>query len=203
MKTCKVDGCNCEVTRYPKQQLCNKHYTQIYRYGKILDRTSKDKNEIVLYEDYAEIILYNKNQDEVGRALIDIEDVEKVKNYKWYKDSRGYAYCGTSKKSLHRLIIEAPKGKSVDHINHDRLDNRKCNLRICTSSQNSMNRRKLDRNTSGHVGVCYKPKINKWQAYITVNRKPIHLGYYKNIEEAIEARKQAEIKYFGEYRNKE
>ena len=200
MKTCKVNGCN---NKHYCKGYCKKHYVQIQRHGKILDRTSKDKNEIVLYEDYAEIILYNKNQDEVGRALIDIEDVEKVKNYKWYKNCRGYVSCGTPKKLLHRLIMDAPKGKSVDHINHDRLDNRKCNLRICTSSQNSMNRRKLDRNTSGHVGVCYKPKINKWQADITVNRKPIHLGYYKNIEEAIEVRKEAEIKYFGEYRNKE
>ena len=70
MKKCKVKGCNCEVTRYPKQQLCDKHYTQMYRYGKILDRTSKDKNEIVLHDNYAEIILYNKKQEEVARAII-------------------------------------------------------------------------------------------------------------------------------------
>ena len=202
MTKCRIDKCNNEVTRYPKAGLCDKHYVQLYRYGKILDRTKNDKNEIVIYDDYAEIILYNKKQEEVARAIIDLDDIERVKDYKWYMDGRGYAFCGTTRKLLHRLIINAPKNKMVDHINHNRLDNRKSNLRICTSSQNNMNRSKTSRNTSGHVGVCYKPKINKWQAYITVNRKPIHLGYYKNIEEAIEARKQAEIKYFGEYRNK-
>ena len=202
MKKCKVIGCNCEVTRYPKQQLCDKHYMQMYRHGKILDRTKNDKNEIVIYDDYAEIILYNKKQEEVARAIIDLDDIERVKDYKWYMDGRGYAFCGTTRKLLHRLIINAPKNKMVDHINHNRLDNRKSNLRICTSSQNNMNRSKTSRNTSGYVGVCYKPKINKWQAYITVNKKSIHLGYYNTPEEANEVRKQAEIKYFGEFRNK-
>ena len=65
-----------------------------------------------------------------------------------------------------------------------------------------MNKSISKNNTSGTPGVCYRQREKKWLAYITVNRKPIHLGYYKNLEDAIEARKQAEIKYFGEYRNK-
>ena len=103
---------------------------------------------------------------------------------------------------LHRLVMDCPNDMVVDHINHNRLDNRKENLRICNSSQNNMNRNKNNRKTSGYTGVCYKPKINKWQAYIKEKKKPIHLGYYNTPEEANEIRKQAEIDYFGEYRNK-
>lgn len=200
MKTCKAENCN---NKHYCKGYCKKHYVQIQRHGKILDRTSKDKNEIVLHDDYAEIILYSKKQEEVARTIIDLDDIDKVKNYKWYLDGRGYVYCGTIRNSLHRLIINCPEDKVIDHINHNKLDNRKSNLRTCTQQQNTINRSKTSRNTSGYVGVCYKPKINKWQSYITVNKKPMHLGYYNTLEEAIEVRKQAEIKYFGEYRNKE
>ena len=202
MTKCRVDKCNHEVTRYPKTGLCDKHYVQLYKHGKILNRTNRDPNEIIEHEDYAEIVLYNKKQEEVSRALIDLEDIDKVKDLKWYMDSRGYAFNGKKRILLHRLVMDCPDDMIVDHINHNRLDNRKENLRTCNSSQNNMNRNKTNRTTSGYTGVCYKPKINKWQAYITVNKKPIHLGYYNTPEEANKIRKQAEIKYFGEYRNK-
>ena len=202
MKTCKVDGCNCEVTRYPKQQLCNKHYTQIHKYGKILDRTSKDKNEIVLYEDYAEIILYNKKQEEVARTLIDLDDVEKVKKYKWVFSHR-YVVNGNTGLRLHRFIMNAPEDKVVDHINHNKLDNRKCNLRVCTQSQNTMNSSLRSDNTSGYTGVYWYKSRSKWLVRITVNGKCINLGYYDDLEEAVKVRKEAEIKYFGEYRRLE
>ena len=202
MTKCRVDKCNNEVTRYPKAGLCDKHYVQLYRHGKILNRTNKDPNEIIEHENYAEIVLYNKKQEEVSRALIDLEDIDKVKDLKWYMDSRGYAFNGKKRVLLHRLVMDCPNDMIVDHINHNRLDNRKENLRICNSSQNNMNRNKTNRNTSGYTGVCYKPKINKWQSYITINKKSIHLGYYNTPEEANEIRKQAEIDYFGEYRNK-
>lgn len=199
MKTCKVEGCNCK--HYCKGY-CKKHYVQMQRHGKIL-KTNREANEILIYDGYAEIILYDKSVNEKCRTLVDLDDIDRVKQYRWYLDDRGYVSCGVIRNKLHRFIMNCPGDKVIDHINHNKLDNRKSNLRICTQQQNSINRSKTSRNTSGYVGVCYKPKINKWQAYITVDRKPVHLGYYKNIEEAIEVRKQAEIKYFGEYRNKE
>ena len=81
----------------------------------------------------------------------------------------------------------------VDHINHNKLDNRKSNLRICTHQQNCMN-------VSDNVkGIHYDKSRNKWMAHI----KGKNLGRFNTKEEAIEARKQAEMDYFGEYRNKE
>ena len=198
MKTCKADGCNNKVHG---KGYCRKHYNQMHRHGKILDRTNQEPNDIIIYEDYAEVILYNRQGEEKARTLIDVEDVDRVREYKWGFNGR-YVNCGILRISLHRFIMNAPKGKLVDHINHNKLDNRKCNLRICTSSQNNMNRAKSSRNTSGNKGVCYKPKIDKWQAYITVKKQPIHLGYYNTKEEAIKVRQEAEEKYFGEYKYK-
>ena len=166
-------------------------------------RTIYDPNEIVIYDDYAEIIIYNKHCEEITRTKIDIDDVDRVKNYKWSLSSSGYIDNIKTRISLHRFIMNCPEGKVVDHINRDKLDNRKCNLRICSQSQNSMNKCKQSNNTSGYTGVYWDKKSSKWQSKIKINGKSINLGYYDDLEEAIKVRKQAEIKYFGEYRNKE
>ena len=104
---------------------------------------------------------------------------------------------------LHRFIMNAPKGKVVDHINHNKLDNRKCNLRVCTQSQNTMNSSLRSDNSSGYTGVYWYKSRSKWLVRITVNGKCINLGYYDDLEEAVKVRKEAEIKYFGEYRRLE
>ena len=196
MKICKVKGCNCKVKT---KGYCSKHYMQYRTYGKILERTRFDPNEIVEYDDHAEIILYNKQCEEVARALIDLEDIDKIKNYKWRVNDNGYVLTdikGTTKKiRLHRFIMDCPDDKVVDHINHDRLDNRKSNLRICTQQQNLMNKKS--------VGVTFDKRRNKWYAQIMHNRKHVFLGSFNTKEEAIEARKRAEIEYFGEYRNQD
>jgi len=100
---------------------------------------------------------------------------------------------------LHRLIINASEGDIADHISRNKLDNRKINIRLCTSSQNSMNRSKLSTNTSGHTGVGWSKNENMWKANICVEGKRIHLGYFTNIESAIKVREDAEHKYFKEY----
>jgi hypothetical protein len=87
----------------------------------------------------------------------------------------------------------------VDHINGNKADNRKNNLRLVTASQNLMNTKLRSDNTSGYKGVYYNKKNNKRYARITVNKKIINLGSFKNKEDAIKIRKDAEEKYFGEY----
>jgi len=87
----------------------------------------------------------------------------------------------------------------VDHINHDTSDNRKENLRICTSAQNAKNKSTPKNNTSGITGVRWVEKRGKWHSYIRVNYKRINLGYYTDFEDAVAARKQAEDLYFGDY----
>lgn len=183
--------------------MCPKHYKQMKKYGDVLDndpRCKSDPNEIIIYETHAEIILYDKNSQEIARALIDVEDVDTVKEYKWYLKKEGYVYYAKESIRLHRLIMDAQEDEIVDHINGDKLDNRKSNLRICTQQQNSCNNKKRKNNSSGTTGVYYSSKLSKWYSQITVNRKTIFLGYYNNAEDAIQARKDAETEYFGEFK---
>ena len=84
----------------------------------------------------------------------------------------------------------------LHHINGDKSDNRKSNLRFSNDLLNSHNRSTPSNNTSGCMGVSFHTKSNKWRATITVNHKHIELGEFKNIEDAIEARNIAELKYF-------
>ena len=183
--------------------MCRKHYEQFKKYGKVLDnnpRTYRDPNEIIEYEDHAEVILYNKQNEEVARTLIDLDDIDKVKQYKWCI-VKGYAVRGSDSSGIHRLIMNCPKGMVVDHINHNPLDNRKSNLRICTQRQNVINSSKRSNNTSGVTGVSWNKVKGKWMSVIVVDGKTVFLGYFKDIKYATYARKQAEMEYFGEYRN--
>lgn len=195
MKTCKVEGCN---GKHKAKGYCNKHYIQMRDFGEIR-RTRFDSNEIIEYEDHAEIVLYNKHCEEIGRTLIDLDDVDKVRSYKW-GINKGYAQSSKGI-LLHRLIMAPDDDMVVDHINHDRLDNRKENLRICSTRQNTMNQDVSKNNTSGITGVGWDKKSNKWIAYIKVNYRQITLGRFTNLDDAIQARMDAEIEYFGEYRN--
>lgn len=201
MKKCKVNGCN---NKHCAKGYCEKHYRQFKKFGHI-KRTKFDPNEIISYEKYAEMALYNKDGVEIIKTIIDSEDVDKIKKYKWYLTDSGYVstkYNGLNLR-LHRLIMDCPDNMVVDHINHNTLDNRKCNLRICTQQQNSLNKDLMTNNTSGFTGVHFDRKSKNWVAQITYNYKNICLGRFDTKEEAIEARKQAEIDLFGEYRNKE
>lgn len=200
MKKCKVEGCNCK--HYAKGY-CSKHYMQYKRHGEVPERTKYDPNKIIEYDDYAEIVLYNKDCEEVARTLIDLDDIDKVKDYKWSLLSNGYVAYKSKKIRLHRFITDCPDNMVVDHINHNPLDNRKCNLRICTQQENMMNQSINSKNTSGITGVVWNKQKNRWMAQIMCNKKNINLGLFNTKEEAIEARKQAELEYFGEYRNKD
>lgn len=96
---------------------------------------------------------------------------------------------------LHRWIMGFPDGY-IDHINNNNLDNRKENLRIVTNSQNLLNAKVRIDNKSGHKGVYFDKKRNKWVAEIKVNYKKISLGRFNLLDDAIKVRKQAEKKYF-------
>lgn len=194
-KTCSVEGCN---NKHCAKGYCDKHYRQFKKYGKT-QRTRFDSNEIIEYEDHAEVVLYNKQGEEVARTTIDLDDVDRVKKHKWYLiKSTGYVHSKTANILLHRFIMNPQDTMVVDHINHNKLDNKKSNLRICEQRQNCMNQGKRKDNTSGITGVSWDKRTNKWVVHIAANK---HIGYYNTLEEAIEARKQAEIDYFGEYRN--
>jgi len=85
-----------------------------------------------------------------------------------------------------------PRGE-VDHINGDRADNRICNLRVVSTKDNRRNAAIPRHNTSGSVGVRFKSEKRKWQAYISEGNRYVHLGYFTSRDDAIAARKQAEV----------
>jgi len=137
-------------------------------------------------------------------ALVDDDDYEKVSRLSWYVDKRGYAVNKKIKITyMHRLIMNTPKEMETDHINGNKLDNRKINLRICTKSENMRNRKKQSNNTSGYKGVFWHHKANRWRAQIVINKKAKHLGLFDTPEEAGKAYREAELKYFGEYSNRQ
>lgn len=193
-KKCSVEGCE---NKHCAKGYCGKHYNQMKRYGHILERTKYDANEIVEYEDHAEIVLYDSEGKEIARTLIDLEYTDLVKKYKWHL-THGYVFSHNFG-FLHRLIMNPTDDLVIDHINHNPLDNRRCNLRICKQQENIMNKSIQSNNTSGVTGICWIKNRNKWLAQIYVNKKNKFLGYFNTKEEAIEARRQAEIIYFGEY----
>jgi hypothetical protein len=100
---------------------------------------------------------------------------------------------------LHRFINKTPKGFDTDHKDGNTYNTRKSNLRTCTRLQNGRNLGICTSNTSGYTGVTWDKHNNKWMAYIKPYNKHITLGYFDNIEDAAEARKNAEIKYYGEF----
>jgi AP2 domain-containing protein/HNH endonuclease len=100
---------------------------------------------------------------------------------------------------LHRLIMNAPADKEVDHINGDTLDNRRCNLRICSHKENLRNQKLPKNSKSGYKGVTWYKRIKKWRSHIRLNKKQIHLGYFDDIKLAANAYNEAAIKYFGEF----
>ena len=196
VRICEVQNCN---NKHFSKGYCKKHYSQFRRLGYTLEKTCRDLNEIIDCVDHAEIITYNSKGEETARALIDLENVDIVKDYKWRLNDQGYI-VNDKVGRLHRFLTNPPDNMVVDHINHNKLDNRISNLRICTSQQNNMNTSKRSDNSSGVTGVYWDKQNNKWIASIQVNGKQIHLGYFKTKEGAVEARRQAEIEYFGEYR---
>jgi hypothetical protein len=98
-----------------------------------------------------------------------------------------------------RLIMDAGPGDIVDHRDRDTLNNQRFNLRFATKSQNMINSGLWAHNSSGYKGVVWDKARNKWRAQIKVNQRMINLGRFTNIAEAVTARDQAVVKYFGDF----
>ena len=115
-------------------------------------------------------------------------------------DDKGYVRLQYKRKKYraHRiiwLIVYGYMPKNIDHINHDRVDNRLINLRDVTHIENGRNRLIVSNNTSGVMGVCWSKNSNKWRAYIKFDGVQVSLGYHIRYSDAVDARKNAEILY--------
>ena len=100
---------------------------------------------------------------------------------------------------MHRMVIDAQHNQRVGHMNGNGLDNRKSNLRICTNAQSRMNAQKRTKGTSKYKGASWHKLEQRWISKIKMNGETIHLGYFKNEQEAAIAYDNAALKYFGEF----
>lgn len=160
----------------------------------------------------------NRWHDENVYAIIDLDDLERVRNYPytWFSQYRKeldnyYVRCTnylykkqgiSSVVFLHQFIMNA-EGKDVDHINNNTLDNRKCNLRISEHKHNTRNRHGRNRNNkSGYRNVCWDGSA--WTVQIQINGKCVHVGRFPKdqLEEAGKFAEEMRKKYYGEYAGK-
>jgi len=145
-------------------------------------------------------------------ALVDDEDHEWLSRFKWSVQqpnpqrqihyavrrqtvSRGHAIWVT----MHRQILRPVGGLEVDHINRNGLDNRRCNLRLATRTQNLQNAAKHRGGTSHFKGVCWSMRHHNWRATIKASGHYIHLGYFEDEIEAAIAYDRAALAHFGEF----
>ena len=129
-------------------------------------------------------------------ALVDDEDFDFLNQWKWYYTSHGYA--AKDKLYMHRLIMNSPKNKFIDHADTNRLNNQRENLRLCDNRQNHMNGKKHRDNKSGFKGVVFI-KDNYYTARIKANGKIVYLGIYTSPIPAAMAYDAVAIKMFGKY----
>lgn len=148
------------------------------------------------------------------KAYVDEEDYAEINQHKWHaKNDYRCVYAQRNatvneKKHgcpsvilMHRQITGFPKDKVIDHKNHNGLDNRKQNLRVCTFKQNSINQRLQENKSINYKGVCWDKSKNKFKAYFCHNGKPKHIGHFYTATEAAEAYNLKTYEVYGEYAN--
>ena len=163
-----------------------------------------DRREIEVIGDAARLPLHGRGGVFHGWAMIDAGDVDRVKSIAWTLDPRGYvagrpAGFRTST-TLHRwLMLNGEKGGPVvDHIDGDKLNNRRANLRLCSQADNTRNTRLGRNNTSGAKGVSLDVN-GKWRARIWKDRKEIRIGTFDTAEEALAAYDKAAAELHGQF----
>jgi len=143
-------------------------------------------------------------------AIVDGEDYECLSKHKWHahREHSGVYYARSNKKVvagkhvtifMHRLILNVPEGMQTDHINHDGLDNRRKNLRVCTRAQNQHNRRATKRASSRYKGVGWRMRTRKWAAYINKDGSCRFFRYFRYEVRAAKAYDEQASKLFGEF----
>lgn len=136
-------------------------------------------------------------------AVVDDDDFAVLNQHNWYYTPIGYAARnipgGKYRTILYmHKVISGNLGKSItDHINMNKLDNRKSNLRVATTTQNVLNRGLQKNNTSGCKGVSWHKKLKLWRVRVKLNGVEKSCGYFKDLESAIKRRKESELIYYS------
>lgn len=140
-----------------------------------------------------------------GFAQVDDEDFVRLSPYSWHKHHLGYAFArigaNGKKELMHRFIIDAPTGLFVDHVNGDKLDNRKINLRLCSPHDNARSKTTKSKSSSGYRGVSRNVGSKKYNAAISIDGKAVGLGRFETPEEAALAYDKKAMEVYGEFAN--
>jgi len=198
-KICQVEGCRVKTLAVG---YCQRHYAQVRKHGRVSLRTIHDPNEFVFKGDDCVIYIYNRNCKKIAETVIDIDDFQIVKDFKWCLGAYGYVCSGSGgrKKILSRYLMEPiPDGLEIDHADRDILNNRRStNLRYASISDNKANSFRSD-NTSGYKGVIFNKRLGKWSAAVQRHRTPYFLGLFISKEDAALAYNQKALELFGEF----
>lgn len=191
--------CDCGNTTVIRARCLIKSHTkscgcfQKEKVAQMVRMTKKKYNDYRVDGGLVYVKLTNSNRE----MMCDHEDWERLKDYCWMLGSGGYAVSRENGKTVffHARVIDCQNAMVRDHINRNKLDNRKCNLRIVSYQANIINSGKNICNTSGVKGVGYEKRRKKWYAKMIFGGKHIWLGYFDDFESAVKARHDAEGKY--------
>jgi hypothetical protein len=165
------------------------------RHGRILERTKYDQNPIRCNDTVCEMDLFNEYGKFRGTTIFPVRYLPEIKKHKWGMHNAGYAQDNSNAIFLHHLIIPKKKGFDIDHIDGNKLNNLDHNLRRCTHQQNNWNKKVK--------GYYWEKDRNKWVATLYMNSQKKLFKRFDTKEEAVESRRKAEQKYFGEYAYRE
>lgn len=156
-------------------------------------------------ETEVKIPVYDRKGRTVATTTIDAQDYGHLSRVRWYLSPDGYVVRHVTDENgrkvtirLHRVVNGTPESMVTDHINGNKLDNRRGNLRSATPSQNNANSRARPRR-SKYRGVYWHKHAGKWYAQISIDGQPRHLGLYETQEQAGEAYDEAARARFGRF----
>ena len=193
-RICQVLGCKekCHAKGY-----CGTHYMQLLTHGNILKHTRN--NEIKIKGDDCFIQLYNKKGKEIAVTVVDANDFDLVKKYKWFRTHGKYVATTIENKKVYlsRYLMNPPDEVEIDHKDRNPLNNRRSNLRIATSSQNKINL--IRKNPSGFRGIYWNKDNLNWRARIQYKHSTHEIGSFSNKEDAARAYNEHAVKLHGEF----